>query len=67
MQGLAGGTFIYLGCCDLIIHVFHEGNKSLDLTDKTSVYCVRFLRLVAFLLGGSVVLILTAVTPKHSH
>lgn len=67
VQGLAGGTFIYLSCCDLIIHVFHEGNKTLDLENKFVVYCVRTMRFLLFASGVSVVLILAAFTPKHSH
>jgi len=27
LQALSGGTFVYLACCDLLIHEFHNAEK----------------------------------------
>jgi zinc transporter ZupT len=36
IQGLSGGTFVYLACCDLLIHEFHH-HKSLKSHQKQAV------------------------------
>lgn len=28
IQALSGGTFVYLACCDLLIHEFHQSKQS---------------------------------------
>ena len=30
LQALSGGTFVYLACCDLLIHEFHNEHEDHD-------------------------------------
>ena len=59
IQCLTGGVFIYLACCDLLIHEFHNA-KFVSKLDN-------FKKFVAMCFGSSVVLILIAFAPAHSH
>ena len=67
LQGIAGGFFVYLACCEFMIKVFQRGNKNLDLSDKTSVYVIRMFNVLFFALGALVVIILGIIEPEHSH
>jgi len=33
LQALSGGTFVYLSCCDLLIHEFHNAHEDHDEED----------------------------------
>jgi zinc transporter ZupT len=61
VQGFSGGTFIYLACCDLLIHEFH--NDHADGNDKAS-NCGKF---TMILLGSAIVGTLIALAPAHQH
>ena len=59
LQALAGGTFVYLVCCDLLVHEFHA-NKNQSKMDA-------FLKMTFFILGCAIVITLVATAPAHSH
>ena len=60
LQALSGGTFVYLVCCSLLIQEFHGG----IVQSKTT----AFMKMLFFIIGGSIVLILIAVAPDpHGH
>lgn len=59
VQGMSGGVFAYLACCDLVVHQFHDA-KSASKTERLTKY-------VAMSLGAAIVIGLIAVAPAHSH
>ena len=61
IQAFSGGTFIYLACCDLLIHEFH--NEHLDGNDKLS----NFGKFMMMIFGSAIVVTLIAMAPAHAH
>jgi len=59
IQSLTGGIFIYLACCDLLIHEFHHA-KFISKTEN-------FKKFVAMCFGSAVVLVIIAIMPAHAH
>lgn len=59
IQALSGGTFVYLACCDLLIHEFHhnKGQSKLLAAIKMGVMCF----------GAAIVITLIGVAPAHDH
>ena len=57
IQSLSAGTFVYLACCDLIVHEFQKNSTD---TQKE-----RSLKLVSLLLGCSFVVLLMVALPGH--
>ena len=63
LQALSGGTFIYLACCDLLVHEFW-GDKKHQQEDTKTGACMKYL---SILMGSAVVIIILALSPKHEH
>ena len=59
LQALSGGTFVYLVCCDLLIHEFHSHKNQSKL--------LAFLKMMMFIFGATIVIVLIAVAPAHDH
>jgi len=59
LQALSGGTFVYLVCCDLLIHEFHS--------HKNQSKMLAFLKMMMFIFGATIVVVLIAVAPAHDH
>jgi uncharacterized membrane-anchored protein len=59
IQALSGGIFVYLACCDLLIHEFHQAKYSTKMDN-----CLKYL---AMCTGSAVVLIIIAIAPSHAH
>jgi len=59
IQALSGGIFIYLACCDLIIHQFHQAKFESKMGNLLKVF--------AMCIGVAIVLIIIAVAPAHRH
>ena len=78
IQALSGGTFVYLACCDLMIHEFHQSktNKKeqealvteqlkAEYQKKQKVEaCIKYSAVIA---GASVVILLVSVADPHAH
>ena len=61
IQAFSGGTFVYLACCDLLIHEFH--NEHTEGNDK----CSNFGKFMMMLVGSAIVVTLIALAPAHTH
>jgi len=78
LQALSGGTFVYLACCDLLIHEFHNSHddhedENLEMTEEEmkakgrATIIMRVLKLFTMMCGGGLVIALIALAPEHSH
>lgn len=73
LLGLAGGIFIYMSCCHLIIHEFHDSsdiNPMDTRTDEEKLKTQRIISLIKFfivMLGFIVVLAIVSVDNQHHH
>jgi len=59
IQALSGGVFIYLACCDLLVHQFHSApfiSKQLQMA-----------KFMSMTFGSCIVIFLIAIAPAHSH
>jgi len=64
LQALSGGTFVYLACCDLLIHEFHNDHSKESGRDLVF---SRILKLLTMFAGGGLVTALIALAPEHGH
>ena len=78
IQAISGGTFVYLACCDLLIHEFHSYKHSkkeqaaLVTEQLKSEYNKKqkfesFIKFCAVIAGASVVIALVSVADPHAH
>ena len=56
IQSLSAGTFVYLACCDLIVHAFHKA--------KTDSLVHKLCKLGALMLGSVFVVVLMQAFPE---
>jgi zinc transporter ZupT len=59
IQAMSGGVFVYLACCDLLIHQFHHA----PFVSKTE----NLKKYVAMCMGSAIVITLIAIAPSHEH
>jgi len=59
IQAMSGGVFVYLACCDLLIHQFHHA-PFVSKADNLKKY-------FAMCLGSAIVITLIAIAPAHEH
>jgi len=59
IQALSGGVFVYLACCDLLIHQFHHA----PFVSK----CLNLQKYIGMCCGAAIVITLIAIAPAHSH
>lgn len=76
IQAMSGGTFVYLACCDLLVHEFHSDHDAEEIKyesiggEKKAVKEMRMLPFYKFacvLLGSAIVVTLVAIAPAHEH
>ena len=69
IQALSGGTFVYLACCDFLVHEFFEKDKhnKKETIKKPNERLIRFFKFLSMLLGAAIAIILVAIAPGHSH
>ena len=78
IQALSGGTFVYLACCDLLIHEFHAFKSSkkeqaslvseeLKTEFNKKQKLEAFIKFCAVVVGASVVIVLVSVADPHAH
>ena len=56
---MSGGVFVYLACCDLLIHQFHHA----PFVSK----CENLKKYIAMCCGAGIVIFLIAIAPAHEH
>jgi len=73
VQGLAGGTFVYLACCDFIVHEFQNGKDIYEGDDRKeeelakTQRCISLLKFMFVALGFAVVVTIFSLGAKHAH
>ena len=78
IQALSGGTFVYLACCDLLIHEFHSNKQSKKeqaalVTEQMKQEFNKkqkfesLLKFCAVVAGAAVVIGLVSVADPHAH
>lgn len=73
VQSIAGGCFIYLACCDFLIHEFHKGQDIApgdirDVEAKTkTLKCVRLIKFAFVFSGFLIITLLFTFGKKHEH
>lgn len=73
LQSIAGGTFIYLACCDFIIKEFHSSDDAAKNDPRSEEEKTKTIKIIAcikfcfILLGCVIIAALMSLGPKHEH
>lgn len=69
--GMAGGIFIYMACCHLIIHEFHDSNDINELDKRPYAERLKTQRMIGTLkflvvmLGFGIVVLVASIEDHH--
>lgn len=79
IQSMSGGTFVYLACCDLLVHEFsghgpedepkyekvRQAEK--DKQQEEEISYLIYLKYLMMLIGSIIVITLVGIAPAHEH